>query len=129
MHFSRSFFTVAAAAFVAEMAAASALPFVDVSGQIAKVMKRVVSPDETCGMVIGAGQVGKGYTCGSTNVGPCCSQYVSISSFSLFYDVGLGVNPTDLCMGLIADYYVLRNRVIAVPLLIIVVLDVNLLTA
>lgn len=35
--------------------------------------KRVVSPDETCGNVLGGNN--KGYSCGASNVGPCCSQY------------------------------------------------------
>lgn len=35
----------------------------------------VLSPDNTCGSVVGG--AGNNYHCGSSNLGPCCSQYVS----------------------------------------------------
>jgi hypothetical protein len=82
MYFSRSFFTIAAAAFVAELAVASAIPFGEINGQL---VKRVVSPDETCG---GA----NGYTCGASNVGPCCSQYVRFSPTTAARHYGLSAD-------------------------------------
>lgn len=77
MHFSKSLFAVAAASTMAELASAAAMPFIDVNGHVSKLLEKrlVASPDNTCGMVIGAGEPGNGYSCTSSNAGPCCSQY------------------------------------------------------
>ena len=39
-----------------------------------QLVKRVNSPDDTCGLLVG-GAPGGGYTCTSANTGTCCSQY------------------------------------------------------
>lgn len=81
----------------------------------ADLLRRVVSPDETCGNVVGGAN--HGYTCITGN---CCSQYVRTSSFG--FPQGIQLDSSRLPVLLMILQFI---RVTAEPLLIIAGPDVK----